>query len=170
MGCKLQSLHLGDFCKVLGGGENLPWFCLIGKRQRMNKKTEGPVQLLFCLVSLSHYKMVLFTKKKTICLLESLFYENTKKKTFSFVHETTSGLLVSKTEAIAGLLLFLDVFWKKGKDEASILFCFFADFSLLSTKFFLKLFFFFASQESFTSRSKTFENQTCKKALFFMPS
>ena len=56
-------------------------FCLNCKRQRMNKKTEGPVQLLFCLVSLSHYKMVLFTKK-TICLLEALFSENTKKKNF----------------------------------------------------------------------------------------
>jgi hypothetical protein len=64
------------------------------KAKRMNTKTEGPVQLLFCLVSVSHSKMVLFAKKKQIVCWKLCF-----QKTFFFVHKTPSGLLVSKNKS-----------------------------------------------------------------------
>jgi hypothetical protein len=68
----------------------------------MNKKTEGSVQLFFCLVSVSHSKMVLFAKKKQFACWKLCFPVNEQykeKKTFLFVHETTSGLLVSKNKS-----------------------------------------------------------------------
>jgi len=78
-------------------------FCLgWQKARRINKKTEGPVQLLFCLVSVSHFKMVLFTKKKQFVCWKLCFLVNEKykeKKSFSFVHKTTFWLLVRKNKS-----------------------------------------------------------------------
>ena len=56
--------------------------------------------------------------------------KNTKKKKF-LICKQLFGCLFEKTKASAGLLLFLDLFWKKGKDKPSIFF-FFAGIALLS--------------------------------------
>ena len=90
----LSSLLFPHFCKSA-----FFLFCLRWqKAKRINKKTEGPVQLLFCLVSVSHFKMVLFTKKKQfVCWEVNEKYK--EKKSFSFVHKTTFWLLVRKNKS-----------------------------------------------------------------------
>ena len=94
----LSSLLSPHFCKSA-------FFCFAWgwqKAKRINKKTEGPVQLLFCLVSVSHFKMVLFTKKKEFVCWELCFLVNEKyneKKSFLFVHKTTFWLLVRKNKS-----------------------------------------------------------------------
>ena len=95
--------------------------------------------------------------------------KNTKKKKVSYLYtKQLFGCLFEKTKANAGLLLFIDLFWKRGKDKPSICF-FFAGIALLSKqekrKFFLKLFFVLFAKV--ISKSKTFESLTCKKKAFF---
>ena len=95
--------------------------------------------------------------------------KNTKKKKVSHLYtKQLFGCLFEKTKASAGRLLFLDLFWKRGKDNPSILF-FFAGIALLSKQekriFFLKLFFVLFAKV--ISKSKTFESRTCKKKAFF---
>ena len=77
----------------------------------MNKKTEGPIQLLFCLSSVSHFKMVLFTKKQFVYgKLCFLLNEKTKKKNLSYLYtKQLVGCFIKKTKVNAELLLFLDL-------------------------------------------------------------
>ena len=87
--------------------------------------------------------------------------KNTKKKKVSHLYtKQLFGCFFKKTKASAGLLLFLDFFWKRGKDKLNILFF----FAAIALKFFLKLFFVLFKV---ISKSKTFESQTCKKKAFF---
>ena len=60
-----------------------------------------PVQLLFCLVSVSHFKMVLFTKKQTICLLGALFsgkWKIQRKKKFLICAQNNFLVACSKKQ------------------------------------------------------------------------
>ena len=94
--------------------------------------------------------------------------KNTKKKKVSHLYtKQLFGCLFEKTKASAGLL-FLDLFWKRGKDKPTILFFFCWHCFAVQTrkkKFFLKLFFVLFAKV--ISKSKTFESQTCKKKAFF---
>ena len=102
------------------------------KAKRMNKKTEGPVQLLFCLVPVSYSKMLLFhclfTKKNNLSVgLYFLVNEKYKEKKLSYLcTKQLLGCLFKKRKGSAGLLLFLDLFWKKGKDKVAFFFFGFA--------------------------------------------
>ena len=94
--------------------------------------------------------------------------KNTKKKKVSHLYtKQLFGCLFEKTKVSGGLLLFLDLFWKRGKDKPSSFFfvcwhCFAVQ--TRKKKFFLKLFFVLFKV---ISKSKTFESQTCKKKAFF---
>ena len=100
-----------------------PHFCKSEwqKAKRMNKKTEGPVQLLFCLISVSCFKMVLFTKKKQFVCWELCFLVNTKNKGNCLICARNNFWLLMpylKKTASAGLLLFLELVLKERQRQS----------------------------------------------------
>ena len=113
------------------------FFVLVGvaKGNRINKKTKGPVQLLFSSVSVSHFKMVLFTKKKQFVCWDLCFLVNEKykeKKSFSFVHKTTFWLFVRKNKSKCWNSVVLRLVLKDKQRQTKNFGFFFAGIALLS--------------------------------------